>query len=551
MSKKVFIILFIIALVVFNQCAWALAPLESLVLGNFSENYSENETDPLNYVFSRDKYQSTNAGFKRELAVYRGFYEEGKNTLNYCKVNREVRYSTEWEKVQVMRSVLSEIQYIGLDIISRALPQYAKALEFNKEEYTNLIDGLVGNYCSANLSVISTKELKNNFLIKFEKENNFKLPSVTGNPYFPDSMDSYINPKTAMEQEFKYTIKLFQSICSWSGNPNNPGLLVPILKNPALMSFFFRQMNNKVIDWKEAENFLFLKEDQNTVQVLCDNLICRRTFRENFFRKIYYSIGSTDLSEDFKRLYCEEFSKADYLPNDSDKRLSKIMNSITLDEENFINSQFIALVTGVPDFLLRSEKYTKGEDLFRSSMDYTWTKWARGQVNMLNREYYFEEPLLLELTERRLYFNPRESALKVAFDVNLGEFDRINQRSGKVRVDFKILIQRNFLHYYRETLKNLDPRDKTQKEHLLKRFKLQLERDVLQAREKFIIPPWKGDLEAIIATELTEQLLLIPDRYFKIPAIGIETIDVELNYGLFALKYINHQKTVQNAQIKK
>ena len=551
MSKKLYLLLFIITVATLNQCAWALAPLESLVLGNFSENYSENETDPLNYVFSRDKYQSTDAGFKRELAVYRGFYEEGKNTLNYCKVNREIRYSTEWEKVQVMRSVLSEIQYIGLDIISRALPQYAKALEFNKEEYINLIDGLIGNYCTANLSVISTKELRNNFLIKFEKENNFKLPSVTGNPYFPDNMDSYINPKIAMEQEFKYTVKLFQTICSWSGNPNNPGLLVPILKNPALMSFFFRQMNNKVIDWKESQNLLFLKEDQSTVQVLCDNLICRRTFRENFFSKIFYSTGGTDLSEDFRRLYCEEFSKADYLPNDSDKRLSKIMNSITMDEENFINSQFIALITGVPDFLLRLEKYSKGEDLLRSSMDYTWNKWAKGQVNMLNRELYFEEPLLLELIDRSLYFNPKESALKVAFDVNLGEFDRINQRSGKVSVNFKIFIQRNFLQYYRETLKNLDPRDKTQKEHLLKRFKLQLERDILLAKEKFIIPPWKGDLEAIIATELTEQLIIIPDKYFKIPITGIETIDVELNYGLFALKYINHQKTVQNAQIKK
>ena len=116
---------------------WALAPLESLVLGNFSENYSENETDPLNYVFARDKYQSTDAGHKRDLALYRGFYEEGKNTFNYCKNYREIHYATDWEKLQVMRSTLSELQYIGLDITSRALPQYAKALEFTRQEYVN------------------------------------------------------------------------------------------------------------------------------------------------------------------------------------------------------------------------------------------------------------------------------------------------------------------------------------------------------------------------------------------------------------------------------
>ena len=350
------------------QCVWALAPLESLVLGNFSENYSENETDPLNYVFSRDKYQSTNAGFKHELALYRGFYEEGKNTLNYCKSNREIHYSTEWEKIQVMRSTLSEIQYIGLDIVSRALPQYAKALEFSKDEYTNLIDGLVGNYCSVNLSVISKKELRNNFMIRFEKENNFKLPNINGTPFFPDNLDSYLLPKTAIEQEFKYTVKLFQSICSWSGNPTNPGLMVPILKNPALMSFFFRQMNNQVIDWKEMGNTLFLKEDKNTVQVVCDNLICRKTFPDNFFRKITFSLGGTNLGEDLKRLYCEEFRKIDYKPADNDPRLAKIMNSRTFDEENFINSQFIALITGVPDFLLRSDKFT----VVKISFDLVW-----------------------------------------------------------------------------------------------------------------------------------------------------------------------------------
>ncbi|MDD4973498.1 MAG: hypothetical protein PHY93_04065 [Bacteriovorax sp.] len=550
--KTLLSFLFILFLAAPLSRVWALAPIESLVLGNFSESYSENESDPLNYVFARDKYQnkdrSTNAGHKRELALYRGFYEEGKNTLNYCKGNREIRYSTEWQKVQVMRSMLSEIQYIGLDITSRALPQYAKALEFTRDEYNNLITGLVGNYCSANLSIISKKELLNNLLVKFDKENNFKLPNVTGNPYFPLNMDAYLPPKLALEQEFKYTVKLFQSICSWGGNPTNPGLLVPILKNPALMSFFTRQMNNQAIDWKELNNTLFLKEDNNTVQVWCDNLICRKTFRDNFYHKIYYSVGGTNLSEDLRRLYCEEFRTLDYKPADSDDRLSKIMNSRTFDEENFINSQFIALLTGVPDFLLRADKFSRGEDVLRSSVDYTWDKWAKAQTDMLNRELYFEEPLTLELVERGLYFKPQKAQIKAAFDVSLGEFDRINQRTGKVRVMFNILIQRSFLHYYRETLKNLDPRNTAEKERLLKRFKIQMTKDVTLARDKFIIPPWKGDLEALIASELTTQLLLISDGNFKMPTIGFEPITVELNYGLFALKYINHQKTVQNAR---
>ncbi len=549
--KMKLLLLIVLTFLMSNSKVWALAPIESLVLGNFSENYSENESDPLNYVFSRDKsMQNTSSSYKKELALYRGFYEEGKNTVNYCKQNRAIHYATEWEKVQVMRSLLSEIQYIGLDLTSRALPQYAKALEFTKEEYTNLVEGLVGNYCSANLSVISKKELRNNLLVKFDHENSFKLPSVAGNPYFPDNMDSYLPAKSALEQEFKYTVKLFQSICSWGGNPTNAGLMVPILKNPALMSFFFRQMNNQVIDWKEINNTVFLKEDKSTVQVWCDNLICRKTFRENFYNKLYYSVGGTNFAEDLRRLYCEEWRLIDYKPAENDERIAHMMNTISFDEENFINSQFIALITGVPDFLLRGEKFSQAVDVLRSSVDYTWTKWARAQTDVLNRDLFFEEPLSLEMIDRSLYFNPHSGIPKVAFDVNLGEFDRVSERLGKVRVSFNIKIQRSFLHYYRDTLKNMDPRNKTEKERLLKRFKMQLTKDVFNAREKFIIPPWKGDLEGLIAQELSEQIVIISDRDFKIKESGLEPISIELNYGIFALKYINHQKTVKNSQIR-
>jgi hypothetical protein len=204
----------------------------------------------------------------------------------------------------------------------------------------------------------------------------------------------------------------------------------------------------------------------------------------------------------------------------------------------------------VPDFLLRGEKFSQGVDVLRSSVDYTWTKWARAQTEVLNRELYFEEPLSLEMIDRSLYFNPHNGKPKVAFDVNLGEFDRVSERLGKVRVSFNINIQRSFLHYYRDTLKNMDPRNKAEKDRLLKRLKIQLTKDVNDAREKFIIPPWKGDLEGLIAQELSEQIIIISDRDFKIDESGFEPINIELNYGVFALKYINHQKTVKNSQAK-
>ena len=54
----------------------------------------------------------------------------------------------------------------------------------------------------------------------------------------------------------------------------------------------------------------------------------------------------------------------------------------------------------------------------------------------------------------------------------------------------------------------------------------------------------------MLASELIGQLTDIPDNKYKIGESGFENVPVELNYGLFALKYINHQKKVQLSQNK-
>ena len=495
-------------------------------------------------------FKNADKGYRTELATYRGFYEEGKNLINYCKEPREIRYSSDWEKVQVMRSSVAIAQYIGLDLAVRALPQYAKALEFTSDEYKNFAESLVGNNCSSNISVISKKELLKNLFLKFEKENNFKLPNTEGNPYFPDNIKTYLPEKKALENEFLYTVKLFQSLCSWSGDPNNLGLMVPILKNGTLMSFFIRQMNNQSIGWKESDNTLYLKEDKNTVQVWCDNLICRKTPREKFWAKAYFSIGGTNFGEDLKRLYCEKFRNSDYKPRESDPRIAKIMNTISTDEENFINAQFIAIISGVPDFLMRGDKFSDGEETLRSSVDYAWTRWAKVMGENFTRDLLFEEPLTLELVDRKQYYNFRSPDLKIVFDVNLGEFDRINQMAGKLKVKFNINIQNSFLKFYLTAMKPLGFKDSAEKTRLQNRFKLQITKDVQSAREKFIIPPWKGDLEGLIVNEITSQILDTPEKFLQLDRPGTRILGVEINYGMFALKYLNHQFNVQRNQEK-
>lgn len=522
--------------------SYALLPVESLIFGNFANEYNEKIQDPLSYIFSRDQTLKNNTTqFKKELAIYRGFYEEGKNLENYCKQKRSIEYDNEWKKLQVKRAYFSLIQYIGLDIATRAISQYAKKLDYNDEDFENLVNGLVGNYCSNNLTVISKRELTNNFFLKFKKENSFNLPSVAKNPFFPSDLSKNLTSKKSLEHEFLYSVKLFQNLCSWGGNPENPVLLVSLLKNSTLVAFFNRQMASLSIDWKESDNSLFLKNDPSTEKVWCENLICRKINREDLLNKFYFSIGGTSVSEDLKRLYCNDFKNSDYKPKENDPRLAKIMNSLTFDEENLINAQFVALLTGIPDFILSGEKFSNAMDSIRANVDDVWTQWAQKASENYTNELYFEEPLTIELIDREHYYNFRSKKLKVVFDINLGEFDRTIQQKGKIKVQFKLKIKNNFLNYYREALKNLNYADVDEKKRLKNRFKIQIMDEVKNAREFFLIPPWKGDLESLIVNELTAEILETPEKYLVFPNVGFQEIEIEMNYGIFALKYIEHQ----------
>ena len=449
------------------------------------------------------------------------------------------------------RSAMATLQYIALDLSSRAIAQYAKYFEFSKEEYSNLVDGLVGNYCSTNLSVISKKELKNNLQIKFDKENSFVLPSIKSNPLFPKTLEKVIPERMARENEFKYTVKIFQNACSWGGDPQNAGLMIPFLKDTNLVAFVFRQMAGLSIDWDEPKNSTTLIADKKTQPVFCTGVICRKTTHEKFDRQAYHALGGSNVYEDLRHLYCEDMKWLYFSPKENDPRITKIMNSLTLEEEIFINSQFMSLITGVPDFLLNVEKFNKGDDIFRAVVDQMMQDWAQKSVNNFSQELFFEEPLTLELIDRKFYFNETTPELKLIFDVNLGEFDRINQSVGKVKLEFELKVLKSFLRSYLQSKYDLDLRSSEARERLITQFKRQITNDVQKAREKLILPPWKGDLERIIVNEIDEQLLLKDRNQLQLSGKGFKKIMIEINYAPFALKYINYQFNVQRDAEKK
>ena len=61
--------------------------LESVILGDFADSYDGDKSDPIRYLFRRADYNLDNENLreKEALALYRGFYMEGRNLQNKCK----------------------------------------------------------------------------------------------------------------------------------------------------------------------------------------------------------------------------------------------------------------------------------------------------------------------------------------------------------------------------------------------------------------------------------------------------------------------------------
>src|SRR5690606_13998943 len=156
----------------------------------------------------------------------------------------------------------------------------------------------------------------------------------------------------------------------------------------------------------------------------------------------------------------------------------------------------------------------------------------------------YEEPLTVELVERDLYFNNYRREFAVHFDINQGEFDRTNRIAGKITASFKLKISHKMLHWLRRSWSALDPTQSLERQDILVRFKNYIKKDVQAARSKLVIPPWRGDIEEIIATELLEQFSKY-DGPWDYPQEGFAQIPVHLHYGPFALRFMHYRHQVQ------
>ncbi|GAB4407661.1 MAG: hypothetical protein OHK0056_08040 [Bacteriovoracaceae bacterium] len=515
------------------------------MLGDFSKRYEEKSTDPLNYVFrSLEKVEDksvSRAEWERGLYQYRAIIEDGMNWQKSCPVDNKIEYPLPVLAENATRSYVATLQYIGLDILSRALPLYAKNFEFNKEEYTNFVDRLIGGFCSKNLTVISLKELKNNMLAKFDNRSSYHLPTIEGNPFFPQRLSSISAPKEILRREFHLSIELFKTFCSWGNETDNLRLMPPLLKHPVIMSFIARQIEGEQYEFSPVDRRVFAVRTNQTARILCDNFICRPVDQEQMRSRFPRSIGFTNFYSDMKRLYCSKLRDVDYLYRDQIPEILEIIKKRSFDEDNLLALQFISLITGVPDFLISGEKYSQLKATARASMDESWDRWAQEMNGIYKSDLLFEEGLSLELADSKKIINRFNPKFVVDLDVNLGEFDRSMSVVGKITTTIPIKVSTKFLAWARHQWGSITPEEIYRQKIIIRRMIDQLKPSIENAQKNVETKILKSDFLPIVSEEFLKQLV----RYEGTPLSNLKekelTLNINFNYAPFALKYLRQQ----------
>ncbi len=532
----------------------ALTPLKGLLLGNLEDQSLSK--DPLPFLmtsgdsaFSRGQKGSL---YKAQLARYRGFFEEGENLVNRCHALGPVRYATPFDREQAKRGVLASLQYYALDHLISALSKSAVDRGVGQTKFTSYVDYMIGSYCSANMTIISHRELRRQFLNRFERLESgsykWEAPDIRDNPLFAQGLSESANLDMIRDREFYVWSELFKSVCSWSGDVFNLRLLVPLVRDPVVMSYVFRSMSQMDLALREKKNEIERVKSPSKERVLCKNLICRRASSDKEFNEGFpRSIGSNSLLNDLERLYCEDLRDVDYKRRDQIPQIKEIMDKRTLDEEALMKASLVGLWTGIPDLMLYSESFNQIQNLVDHAYRREVSRWADEQIAYGLSDLTYEEPIAYEVEERSLFWKPSDKNLRAVIDVNLGEFDRMNESIGKLSIDIPLNISESFLAWLQFEWKGSVGLGAKVRDNLVERLATELEQELKQGAEILKLELWPPQLTNLVADELVTQLGLMNSSPFKRDSKAKIAIPVRLNFGLFAIKALRDKFLIQKS----
>jgi hypothetical protein len=527
----------------------ALVPVKGLILGEVDDIA---QIDPFARMLT-STYPVIDVTSENEKLIenYIGLYRLGVTLKNQCSKSQRVRYSTLWKEASAKRSVAATLQYVGIDFSLKAIVEYAKQFEYDNEKFKTLADNLVTNYCNPNISVYSRKFIRDNFDYYWKNNSKFKLPEISKSPFYSEDIKKISNSIDSMKNGFNYTLKNFRAFCSWNGDTDNYFLMAPYLNNPFIMSYISNSITSKKISIESKTKQLFLEESKDTVKVACENMICRNRNEVEFTKLFPRMIGSTDLQEDIKFLYCEHFENARTRYSLLGKPQKKWINGQSYEEPFLEVNNFFSLLTQFPDLLVMSKKFDDVYAGLRLNIKNRWDRWSSKKISQFDRDLQYEEPLEIKLITKTESSAAETGRFNILFHVNMGEIDKMVIAHDKISLKFDLVFSNKFLNNIRSKLITFHNLGKVNEE----KFEIyKLEQNIthqVEKASKYINIPLKGKKMAkILAKEIIGQINFYNGSMLKKLEYKSIKIPVEFQYGLFALRYLRekHNSNIFNAK---
>ena len=532
--------------VLWSLSALALVPVEGILMG---EAVNEYQQDPLFKIFN-DIYDKSQIGENKKLLLYRNTYTSGILLGESCHLYAPPAYSTSWMEKQAKRSVVSTLQYIGMDTSIKAIGAYAKKLNVSETDFEKLSVNLVENYCSKNLTIFSLKKVKQSLNHYYKTPLNELIPSVDSSPFVTALFKLKTDSDQARSIEFDQAIQNFKAFCSWGGDVSDYRLMSPYLKNSFIMSFVIKNMMGVQDQVVDSTQEIIQSFSQDTVQVACKELICRKTSLMVFKESLPLSVGSTGLYTDLAKLYCHHFKSLDYSSSTTISNVKTWIKNMELEDPIFETNFFISLMTGVPDPSFGVDTYRDLPAIAKSTIDERWTKWAKDTLQIFSKDLLYEESLKIKAQPRRDFASLRMEGFHLDFSVTLGEMDRVVDDSDKLRVSFDLNLSKNYLRQIRSKWADLsdsiDEKGKQAfKEDLAKYIDIQL-----KGKERLYLQKmWNEEFSRHIVQELLGQVTTYKGPMFESYKDQMLKIPVKFSYGIFALGYLRYRADVNSGRL--
>ncbi len=526
--------------------ATALVPVEGIILGEATE---EIQTDPLKSIFS-DIYDRSSTGENKKIKLYQSTYESGQNLAASCSYLEAPVYSTPWQEKQARRGIAATLQYIGLDTTIKAIGAYAKKMEVGPDEFKKLSNNLVKNYCSKNITIFSLRNIEKSLQYYYEKPEMNIIPSVATSPFATKAVKNSTEKPEARSREFDKVLANFRAFCSWGGEVEDYRMLTPYLNNRFIMAFVFKNMAGVQDKIDEKLQKVETIPSKDTVQVACTDLICRKEAPASFKRIFPLSVGSTGLSTDLSKVYCHHLRFQDS-PKTSVPVVKEWIKNSELEGPILETSQFISLMTGVPDFFSGVKTFVDIPLLVRSNIDERWNLWAKNVLNTFSRDLLYEESLKVKVEPRRDIAELATHGFIIDFTVTLGEMDRLLRSNDKLDLSFNLKLSKNYLRSIKNKWISLENDVDLEGQKKLREDIARYINHQLKEKEKmFSQKLWNDDFANLIADELIQQTKAYRGSMFKSYKDEVLKVPVKFSYGLFALSYLRYRADVARGRLK-